>query len=214
MENGQRRSTQHPAGRMLRAKQPTSSQQQGHREMAEARLEAIQQVADERLVKILDLEKQLRAVTNNYRVMFGDEPSLDRMRRAAEVIEAAILWRDMSRKNLQMGGALSAEFLDAVTNLSEKIAANEEEESAAIAERQTEALPCDYWQFFVASKYEGDRLIARYDDLCDAAQWIEERGRWRHLYRVLGMHRDTRRLHVVYEAEQIDDAVAKAEENT
>jgi len=206
MENGQRRSTQvvleHSASRMPE-RCPTAAREQAHKE-----------ILDERLVKILDLEKQLRELRHNYRTMFADEPSLDRMRRAAEVIEAAILWRDMSRKNLQMGGALSAEFLDAVTNLSEKIAANEEEESAAIAERQTEALPCDYWQFFVASKYEGDRLIARYDDLCDAAQWIEERGRWRHLYRVLGMHRDTRRLHVVYEAEQIDDAVAKAEENT
>ena len=75
----------------------------------------------------------------------------------------------------------------------------------AIAEFQTEEVPYDYSQFFVVAKYKGDRVIARYDELCEAAQWIELRGRWRHLYRVLGVRRDGMGLDVVYEADRADD---------
>ena len=61
------------------------------------------------------------------------------------------------------------------------------------------AVPFDFVRFLVVDRYE-NRVARVFHELADAAQWVESRGRWRRLYRVVGQHNG--KLTVLYEAPQ------------
>ena len=100
------------------------TQEQSHEREPRVWVDSFQQIAKERLSTIIMLESRLREITRNYRVLFGHEPDYENMRRAAEVIEAAIVVQ-----NLKAGLGPSGGWFDAIDHLCKSAAAIERGES-------------------------------------------------------------------------------------